>query len=971
MRSVADVSIKFDTKFDARGFERGIRDIEKKLADMDKAAWRLGGSFSSLDSRGSKAFSNLNKSIDTSVVKFNGFGKAVNVAMAAVTALIGALAAGGLAAKSFLQTAARTETLNVAMEAVARANGIAIETVKEHKKAVMEMGIAEQEATQITTRFLQAQLDTADAAKVARVAQDAAVIANMNSSEAAERMVEAIAKLNPELLDVFGFTRNLNDIYADYSATVGKTAQQLSEHEKRQAILNYILQEGTKIAGTYEASMTTAGKQIGSLSRHWQTFQNALATPFLPALAKAVEGVTNALVSATAWLENNRATLEAWGQTLADIIGFFFRIEKKAADTSKKAVQHVTPKEISNQTQPIEDQTEAINEQGKAIENNAKKAKKASRQLQSFDQLNRLAREDDGSSGSGSGVSGGGSSGRLSSNIKPSDYSMEPKDLGADKLENTLDRMTGKLMKFAKEWGLIDFYKKIKEGIDKVDWENIRRNLDRISEGWGNIGKAAGEAIKEIVKAVIIMFGTVFKYMIAILGTLFDMFIEGFADFTEEMEEEIIKWIENVGDNLREGIENVTAVYEIIGEIILNTLNKYRDRIVNAFKTTFINISRLLMLIGTVISDVYNQITGRIRKFLEDNEEDVQLFVDNVSEILLDIWDALNVAFDTSLTLLEKLWEQTGEDLVNLIMDIFDDLVERMIRHFNEIAKPAWDEFVEELSRVWKEHIEVLIDPMVELVGKLIELLDIIWNDFISPLISYLQDELSPVTSFVFKSIGVAVTEAVRIIGDVLGGLIKTLTGIVDFLIGIFTGDWKRAWSGIKNIFIGIFEGIAGLLKNPINAIISMINGLIERVVSGINIVADMLNGMSFSVPEWVPIIGGNSFNFSMPKITAPKIPHLAKGGLIPPRKPRPVIVGDNMVEDEIISPVSTMKEAMAEVLASHAAGRNDYQLVQLLREIRDLLEEGSVIEMDEREFGRAVQKAARNMRRQTGLSLT
>ncbi len=179
----------------------------------------------------------------------------------------------GDAITDFVNTAARTEVLDIAMKSVARSSGYAIGALEQQRKAVMELGIAEQEATQILTRFMQAQLDIADAAKLARVAQDAAVIAGYNSSQAAEQMTEAIAKQRPELLSAFGMTRNMNEIYKDYAGTVGKTAAQLSEAEKKQAMLNYILKEGEKIAGTYEASMGAVGKQIGSLPRYWDTLK--------------------------------------------------------------------------------------------------------------------------------------------------------------------------------------------------------------------------------------------------------------------------------------------------------------------------------------------------------------------------------------------------------------------------------------------------------------------------------------------------------------------------------------------------------------------------------------------------------------------------------------------------------------------------------------------------------------------------
>ena len=228
---------------------------------------------------------------------------------------------------NLITTAAKTETFDVAMQAVARSSGYPIPVLQQQRKEVMALGIAEQEATQMMTRFMQAQLDTADAAKIARIAQDAGTLAAMNSSDAADRMTEAIAKQRPELLTAFGFTRNLNDIYNDYAVTVGKTASGLSEVEKKQAMLNYIFKEGEKIAGAYESAMGTVGKQMGSLERLelsrklMQELKTAFAKPvLLPAFGVWVEAMHKSLGNVQAWMEANQATLHRWGQTAVNVV---------------------------------------------------------------------------------------------------------------------------------------------------------------------------------------------------------------------------------------------------------------------------------------------------------------------------------------------------------------------------------------------------------------------------------------------------------------------------------------------------------------------------------------------------------------------------------------------------------------------------------------------------------------------------
>ncbi len=108
------------------------------------------------------------------------------------------------------------------------------------------------------------------------------------------------------------------------------------------------------------------------------------------------------------------------------------------------------------------------------------------------------------------------------------------------------------------------------------------------------------------------------------------------------------------------------------------------------------------------------------------------------------------------------------------------------------------------------------------------------------------------------------VTIAVDTIGGVVSGLLTTLSGVIDFITGVFSGNWSLAWQGVKDIFVGIFSSIGSVLKGVINVIIAMINNGIRGVNKLINVKA----------PDWIPGIGGKSLGF-----TIPEIPTFAKGG--------------------------------------------------------------------------------------------
>lgn len=99
-------------------------------------------------------------------------------------------------------------------------------------------------------------------------------------------------------------------------------------------------------------------------------------------------------------------------------------------------------------------------------------------------------------------------------------------------------------------------------------------------------------------------------------------------------------------------------------------------------------------------------------------------------------------------------------------------------------------------------------------------------------------------------------------ISGYIGGIKKIFTGIVEFVKGVFTGNWKQAWEGVKTIFGGVFQSFKSLATLPLNAVIGLINGAIAGI-----------NKLGIKVPSWVPVLGGKNFS-----INVPKIPFLAKG---------------------------------------------------------------------------------------------
>jgi len=185
--------------------------------------------------------------------------------------------------------AARTQTLAVVTDQLARVNNLSVDAVRAQVQAVRSQGITTQESLQTINKMIFAQLDLAKSTNLARLAQDAAVIAGVNSSEALAGIIHGVTTRQPEVLRTYGILVTFEQDFAKAARQLGR---ELTAAEKTQVALNTVLNEGSKITGAYEASMLTAGKQLTSLKRYVDEARNAIGEGLVPALGTAVGWMT-------------------------------------------------------------------------------------------------------------------------------------------------------------------------------------------------------------------------------------------------------------------------------------------------------------------------------------------------------------------------------------------------------------------------------------------------------------------------------------------------------------------------------------------------------------------------------------------------------------------------------------------------------------------------------------------------------
>ena len=205
---------------------------------------------------------------------------------------------------------------------------------------------------------------------------------------------------------------------------------------------------------------------------------------------------------------------------------------------------------------------------------------------------------------------------------------------------------------------------------------------------------------------------------------------------------------------------------------------------------------------------------------------------------------------------------------------------------------------------------------------------------------------------------------------DGLASKWENITGWLRDLKQNFVDAWDNiraktteTFNSLGQTISDIWNGIGETIKTAVNGIIGFINRMISAVVTGINAVINALNGLSFDLPD---IFGGGHVGFNISTLTAPQIPYLAQGAVIPANREFLAVLGDQSHGTNVEAPLDTIKQAVAEVMEDLQAGQmaGFEAVVSVLREILSAV---YGIELTDEDVGRAVQRWQRKQAIATG----
>jgi len=193
-----------------------------------------------------------------------------------------------------INVAARVQEMDFVLQVLSQQAGLSKESLDEFIESMREAGIRTDVAQNALQQFIRYQLDTAKAVDLARAAQDAAVIAGVDSSDMLQRLIYGISRFDTLILRTGGINIPSATIaFEKFAEANNLSAKALTNNQKQAAFLDAVLEESRRNLGVYEAAMEAPGKQLRSLSRHTYELARVMGGPFLGAFGQIVQMMTN------------------------------------------------------------------------------------------------------------------------------------------------------------------------------------------------------------------------------------------------------------------------------------------------------------------------------------------------------------------------------------------------------------------------------------------------------------------------------------------------------------------------------------------------------------------------------------------------------------------------------------------------------------------------------------------------------
>lgn len=610
--------------------------------------------------------------------------------------------------------------------------------------------------------------------------------------EAVQTASEGLKNENSILVDNAGVTKNVAKMWEDYAKSIGKTTNNLTQQEKIQAEVNGILQETKFQSNDAAIYANTYSEKVAQLSQAFTTMKTAIgnaiqpiAKLFIPIITGAVNVVTRLFTALSGLLA-------------------LFGLKADSVETVSSGIGDLATQ--------AGDASDAISGVGDSAKKAGKDAKKASNNLAAFDNLNVLQKDTNASSGSGGGA--GGSSAGIKDTLDVSSTITE--DTSAfDGLIARVKELAG-IFKSGFDIsfgdtnfdGIIGHLKGIKDTIINI-WTDPK--VLGAAENWAKtllftLGQVTGSVARIGINLAEGLVGSIDKYLSQNVERIKDHICKMFDISSKDL---------TLTGNLFQALGEISDVFKS------DTAKQIDANIIAIFANPFMSIQELC---GKFVLDL----KAILFQPIIDNAEKIKTTIENVMKPIESFTSTLAQA----MTYVGDKWNEVYDQHIHPLMESLktgiSDTFGKFLDAYNTYVAPMLERLATKFNELWNTHLKPFVDNVAGLIGSIADAVTALWNNILKPVIDWIIQNILPVLVPIFEALWNTICNVFGAITDTIGGIIQTFKGLIDFIVGIFTGDWNKAWEGIKTFFTGIWNAIKGVVSTVWNAI----KGIIETVIN-------------------------------------------------------------------------------------------------------------------------------------------
>lgn len=447
-----------------------------------------------------------------------------------------------------------------------------------------------------------------------------------------------------------------------------------------------------------------------------------------------------------------------------------------------------------------------------------KAAKKAAKELQAlmgFDEISKLpsADSDGGGGGGGGGGKGGkggkgGGGGGAANNALPKVITTNDIFEDDNKLVNTLNNIISRLHDLANlfKFGFDDVFKF--EGLD-----HLKNSLSELKDLLIEIFTAP-----EVLQA-----GEIWANKVAIaLGRVTGAVANIGLGVAIAYVDSILKFVRDNKERIKRDLVDLFDIYGDIAMYFGKAMGNLSEIIYGALTNP--NLSDIG---GHIASSIYNGFVGVWKVSLKLNRD----IFKGISEFFYEVKDDALKAWDGLLTGIKPAFEgldnmiKNSMDKINEVYDTYispaidriwggiTELGEKFFQFWDKYINPPLERISEKLKTFF-EQMQPTIDTVIETIGLIAEAISLLWENILVPVLEWIMEVVMKSLGQEIELIGTLFISTATVIGEAIGVIATILKGVLDFLIGVFTGDWERAWEGVKTITSGIGDAIKLVFKN-------------------------------------------------------------------------------------------------------------------------------------------------------------